>query len=135
MLCGRYEGFDERVREILHPEEISVGDFILGGGEVAAMTIIDAVSRLIPGVLGDEQSNQDDSFSSKNRFLEHPHYTRPPVYRDLAVPEILLSGDHPAIARWRSEQSLQRTLQRRADLIATDENVGDLECGDISPLS
>ena len=135
LLCGRYEGFDERVREILHPEEISVGDFILGGGEVAAMTIIDAVSRLIPGVLGDEQSNQDDSFSSKNRLLEHPQYTRPPVYRDLTVPEILLSGDHPAIARWRKEQSLQRTLLRRADLIETDENVGDLECGDLSPLS
>ncbi len=117
LLCGRYEGFDERVREILEPEEISIGDFILNGGEVAAMVIVDTVVRLVPGVLGDENSNQEDSFSSKNRLLEFAQYTRPREYRGLAVPEILLSGDHQAIARWRLEQSLERTRRRRADLL------------------
>jgi len=120
MMCGRYEGFDERVHQILQPDEISVGDFILNGGEVAAMVLIDTVLRLIPGVLGHEESNQDDSFSSGNRMLEHAQYTRPREFRGLQVPEVLLSGDHQAIEKWRKEQQLQRTQQRRKDLL--DEN-------------
>ncbi len=117
LLCGRYEGFDERVREILQPREISIGDFILNGGEVAAMVVIDTVVRLVPGVLGDERSNLDDSFSSGNRLLEFAQYTRPRVFRGHSVPDILLSGNHPEIARWRKEQSLERTRQRRRDLL------------------
>ncbi len=122
MLCGRYEGFDERVREILQPEEISIGDFILNGGEVASMVVIDTVVRLVPGVLGDEESSQQDSFSANpfqdgRRLLEFPQYTRPREFRGHAVPEILLSGDHPQIARWRQEQSLQRTKANRQDLL------------------
>ena len=105
LLCGRYEGFDQRIVDILQPDEISIGDFVLNGGEVAAMVLIDAVIRLVPGVLGDEQSPVDDSFSSGNRLLECAQYTRPREYRGHAVPEILLSGDHEAIARWRKEQS------------------------------
>jgi tRNA (guanine37-N1)-methyltransferase len=103
LLCGRYEGFDERIREILEPELLSVGDFILSGGEVAAMVVIDAVVRLIPGVLGDERSAIDESFGPDGG-LEYPQYTRPRVYRDCAVPEVLLGGDHLAIARWRRER-------------------------------
>lgn len=118
LLCGRYEGFDERVRELLKPDEISLGDYILGGGEVAAMVLLDAVIRLIPGVLGDQASHREDSFSGAERLLEFPHYTRPRAYRGLEVPEVLLSGDHQAIARWRHEQSLIRTRERRADLLA-----------------
>jgi tRNA (guanine37-N1)-methyltransferase len=117
LLCGRYEGFDERIREILKPDEISVGDFVLNGGEVAAMTIIDAVVRLIPGVLGDEQSSVDDSFSSGNRLLECEQYTRPREFRGLRVPDVLLSGNHEEIARWRKERSRERTESRRADLL------------------
>ena len=117
LLCGRYEGFDERVFEILKPEEISVGDYVLNGGETAAMVVIDAVIRLVPGVLGDEESNQHDSFSSGNRLLEFAQYTRPREYRGHQVPEVLLSGDHEAIARWRREQSYSSTRQRRADLL------------------
>ncbi len=117
LLCGRYEGFDQRIVDILQPDEISIGDFVVNGGEVAAMVLIDAVMRLVPGVLGDEQSSVDDSFSSGNRLLECAQYTRPREYRGLCVPEILLSGDHEAIARWRKEQSYQRTQQRRADLL------------------
>ena len=117
VLCGRYEGFDERVREILRPDEVSIGDFVLGGGEVAAMVVIDAVVRLVPGVLGDEESNKQDSFSAKGRMLEGAQYTRPREFRGYEVPEILLGGDHEAIARWRAEQSLLRTRQQRADLI------------------
>ncbi|MEQ8786671.1 MAG: tRNA (guanosine(37)-N1)-methyltransferase TrmD [Pirellulaceae bacterium] len=117
LLCGRYEGFDQRVIDILQPEEISIGDYILGGGETAAMVIIDAVARLVPGVLGDEQSNVDDSFSAGNRLLEGAQYTRPREYRGRSVPEVLLSGDHQRIAQWRREQSLLRTKQRRADLM------------------
>ena len=117
LLCGRYEGFDQRVTDILEPEEISVGDFVLNGGEVAAMLIVDAVVRLIPGVLGDEQSNIDDSFSRGNRILEFPQYTRPREFRGHSVPEVLLSGDHQAIARWRDEQSRLRTEDRRSDLL------------------
>ncbi len=117
LLCGRYEGFDQRVSDILKPMEISIGDFILNGGEVGAMVLIDSMIRLVPGVLGDEQSSHEDSFSSGNRLLEFPQYTRPRVYRGLEVPEILLSGDHQAIAKWREEQSLKRTRERRSDLL------------------
>ncbi len=125
MLCGRYEGFDQRVYDILQPDEISIGDFILNGGEVAAMVLIDALVRMVPGVLGDERSNKEDSFSSGNRLLESAVYTRPREYRGLEVPPILLSGDHNAIARWREEQSRQRTKERRADLLdAGNDNAG-----------
>lgn len=117
MVCGRYEGFDERIYEILRPDEISLGDFILNGGEVAAMAVIDAVVRLVPGVLGDEQSNQFDSFSGEDRLLEHAQYTRPRVYRGREVPAVLLGGDHGQIAVWRKQQSLERTRTRRPDLL------------------
>ena len=90
LMCGRYEGFDQRIIDLLEPDEISIGDFILNGGEVAAMVVVDAVLRLVPGVLGDEQSNKQDSFSTGNRLLEYAHYTRPPVYRGLEVPQVLL---------------------------------------------
>jgi tRNA (guanine37-N1)-methyltransferase len=116
LLCGRYEGFDERVRLVLKPEEISIGDYVLNGGEVAAMVTIDAVIRLVPGVLGDAESSQYDSFSTAPRRLEFAQYTRPRGFRGLHVPEVLLSGDHGEIARWREENSRQRTLERRADL-------------------
>ncbi len=112
LLCGRYEGFDERIKQLLSPEEISIGDFVLNGGEVAAMVVIDAVLRLVPGVLGDERSNKQDSFSGDERLLEGAQYTRPREFRGLTVPEVLLSGNHPEIARWRHEQSLRRTQQR-----------------------
>lgn len=114
LLCGRYEGFDERVKQILAPDEISIGDYVLNGGEVAAMVVIDAVLRLVPGVLGDERSNKQDSFSGDERLLEGAQYTRPREFRGLTVPEVLLSGNHPEIARWRHEQSLRRTHERRA---------------------
>lgn len=117
ILCGRYEGFDQRVIDILQPEEISVGDFVLNGGEVAAMVVIDSVVRLLPGVLGDEQSSIDDSFSRGNRLLEFPQYTRPREFRGHTVPEVLLSGDHQRIAAWRAEMSRERTRQRRQDLL------------------
>ena len=117
LLCGRYEGFDQRVIDILQPEEVSLGDYVLNGGEVAAMVVVDAVIRLIPGVLGDEESSVDDSFSPGNRLLEFAQYTRPREYRGHRVPEVLLSGNHEEIARWRREQSYLRTRQRRADLL------------------
>jgi tRNA (guanine37-N1)-methyltransferase len=117
LLCGRYEGFDERIRTLLAPEEISLGDFVLNGGEVAAMAIVDAVIRLVPGVLGDEDSSANDSFSGAKRWLEFPQYTRPREYRGLEAPEILLSGNHEEIARWREEQSRRRTMERRPDLL------------------
>jgi tRNA (guanine37-N1)-methyltransferase len=117
LLCGRYEGFDQRAIEILQPDEVSIGDYILNGGEAAAMVVIDAVIRLVPGVLGDEQSNQQDSFSEANRLLEFAQYTRPREFRGHAVPEVLLSGNHEEIARWRLEQSYQKTRERRADLL------------------
>jgi tRNA (guanine37-N1)-methyltransferase len=117
LLCGRYEGFDERIRDILKPEEISLGDFILNGGEVAAMAVVDATIRLVPGVLGDEDSSASDSFSGARRWLEFPQYTRPREYRGLETPEILLSGNHEEIARWREEQSRRRTKDRRPDLL------------------
>lgn len=117
LMCGRYEGYDQRVVDILQPEELSIGDFVLNGGEVAAMVVIDAVVRLLPGVLGDENSSRDDSFSRGNRLLEFPQYTRPREFRGHVVPEVLLSGDHGRIAAWRAEQVRQRTEQRRRDLL------------------
>ena len=116
VLCGRYEGFDQRVFDILQPQELSIGDYVLNGGEVAAMVLIDAVARLVPGVLGDERSSKLDSFSGDDRLLEHPHYTRPRNFRELRVPDVLLSGNHQRIAQWRQEQSFLRTCQRRPDL-------------------
>ncbi|MGB6042546.1 MAG: tRNA (guanosine(37)-N1)-methyltransferase TrmD [Pirellulales bacterium] len=118
LLCGRYEGFDERIRLLLQPQEISVGDYVLNGGEVAAMVVIDTVVRLIPGVLGDEQSAVCDSFSGVNRhLLEGSQYTRPREFRGHNVPEVLLGGNHEAIAAWRREQSIERTKTRRSDLL------------------
>ncbi|MBO9369550.1 MAG: tRNA (guanosine(37)-N1)-methyltransferase TrmD [Chloroflexi bacterium] len=115
LICGRYEGVDERVREHLATDEISIGDYVLSGGELAAMVIIDAVTRLLPGVLGDPGATFEDSYAWG--LLEYPHYTRPAVFRGWAVPEVLLSGNHAAIARWRREQALRRTLERRPDLL------------------
>lgn len=117
LLCGRYEGFDQRVTDILKPDEISIGDYVVNGGEVAAMVLVDCLVRLVPGVLGDERSHQDDSFSSGNRLLEFPQYTRPRNFRGHEVPEILLSGDHGKIAEWRETQSIRRTREVRADLM------------------
>lgn len=117
LLCGRYEGFDERIREGLQPLEISVGDFITNGGEVPAMLLIDAVIRLVPEVLGDETSHKYESFAESG-LLEYPQYTRPQEYRGMRVPEVLLSGNHQDIERWRCEQSLRRTRERRSDLLA-----------------
>lgn len=122
ILCGRYEGFDQRVSDILNPMEISIGDYILNGGEVASMVLIDTLVRMVPGVLGDENSNIEDSFSRGNRLLEYPQYTRPREFRGHSVPEILLSGNHPAIEDWRTKQSLQRTRQRRGDLLDQDKS-------------
>jgi tRNA (guanine37-N1)-methyltransferase len=115
MICGRYEGVDERIREHLVTHEISIGDYVLTGGELPALILIDAISRLIPGVLGDPDGAMDDSHASG--LLEYPHYTRPPEYRGWGVPAILLSGDHAKIEKWRREQSLKRTLNRRPDLL------------------
>lgn len=114
-LCGRYEAIDERVRIALVDDEISIGDYILTGGELAALVIIDAVSRLIPKVLGDTRSAEEDSFTSG--LLDYPHYTRPPVFRDMSVPEVLLSGNHKEIRLWRRKEALRRTLERRPDLL------------------
>ncbi len=116
LLCGRYEGFDQRVIDILQPREISLGDFILNGGEVAAMAIIESTLRLIPGALGDQRSAQQDSFSDA-ALLESPQYTRPREYRGLAVPEVLLNGNHAQIAAWQTAQRQLRTAQRRQDLL------------------
>ena len=114
ILCGRYEGFDERIRS-LADLELSIGDYVLTGGELAAMVVSDAVTRLLPGVLGGETSVTDESFTTG--LLEYPHYTRPAEYRGMSVPEVLRSGDHAKIARWRRDQSLLRTLHRRPDLL------------------
>jgi tRNA (guanine37-N1)-methyltransferase len=115
MICGRYKGVDERVCQNLVTDEISVGDYVLSGGEIPALVVIDAVSRLIPGVLGNYESAQDDSFS--DGILDCPHYTRPAEYQGMCVPEILLSGNHEKIQQWQRQQSLIRTLQRRPDLL------------------
>lgn len=116
MLCGRYEGFDDRIAQGLKPMEVSAGDFICNGGEVPAMLLIDAVIRLIPGVLGDETSHKYDSFSNE-QLLEYPQYTKPREFRGMQVPEVLLNGNHQEIAKWRREQSLLRTRQRRGDML------------------
>ena len=115
LICGRYEGVDERIREHLATDEISIGDYVLTGGELPALILVDAVARLIPGVLGDPDGAADDSHASG--LLEYPHYTRPPEFRGWGVPGVLLSGDHAKIARWRREQALTRTLKRRPDLL------------------
>ncbi|MFO8078776.1 MAG: tRNA (guanosine(37)-N1)-methyltransferase TrmD [Armatimonadota bacterium] len=116
VLCGHYEGVDERVRELLVTDEISIGDYVLTGGELPALVLVDAVVRLLPGVLGNETSAAEDSF--EDGLLEHPHYTRPPEFRGMKVPAELVEGDHAAVARWRRKMSLLRTLERRADLLA-----------------
>jgi len=115
LICGRYEGVDERVREHLVTDEISIGDYVLSGGELAAMVVVDAVVRLLPGVLGSEASLLDDSHSTG--LLEYPQYTRPAVYKEWSVPEVLLSGNHAQIAKWRREQAIIRTLERRPELL------------------
>ncbi len=121
LLCGRYEGFDQRVIDILNPLELSVGDYVLNGGEVAAMVVVDSTVRMIPGVLGDEQSSWDDSFSRGNRLLEFPQYTRPAEFRGHTVPDVLLSGDHKRIADWRAEQATLKTKIRRNDLFEKEQ--------------
>ena len=115
VLCGRYEGFDERVSEILEPDEVSIGDYILGGGEVAAMVVMEAVVRLVPGVVGDPGSVAEDSFGAG--LLDHPSYTRPPDVEGRPVPDVLRSGNHGKIARWRLERAVESTVTRRPDLI------------------
>ncbi len=114
LVCGRYEGFDARVRTALGAEELSIGDFVLSGGEVAAMVVVDAVCRLVPGVLGDEESARQDSFSNPGRLVEGPQYTRPREFRGMGVPDVLLSGDHGKIAKWRQEQAIVATRRRDA---------------------
>lgn len=116
LICGHYEGFDERIRIGLKPREISIGDYVLSGGEVAAMAVVDSVVRLLPGALGDETSAEHESFSGNT--LEYPQYTRPREFRGMEVPEVLLSGDHAKIAEWRAEQAARRTAERRPDLLA-----------------
>ena len=115
LLCGRYEGIDERVRELAVDEEVSIGDYVLSGGELPAMVLIEAVSRQVPGVVGLEKSVREDSF--RRGLLDHPHYTRPPEVEGLAVPEVLLSGDHAAIDRWREREALRATHEKRPDLL------------------
>lgn len=118
LVCGRYEGIDERVRSFVD-EEISVGDYVLSGGEIAALVVIDAVARRVPGVLGCARSAEDESF--RDHVLEHPQYTRPVEFRGLRVPDVLLSGDHGAVARWRRREALRRTREQRPDLLARAE--------------
>ena len=121
LLCGRYEGFDQRIIDILQPDEVSIGDYVLNGGEAAAMVVIDAVSRLVPGVLGDEQSSEQDSFSGQQRLLEFAQYTRPREFRGHEVPEVLLSGNHEEIRRWRNQQSIEKTSRRSDGLLNNNE--------------
>jgi tRNA (guanine37-N1)-methyltransferase len=117
LLCGRYEGIDERVRELVATEELSIGDYVLSGGELAALVVVDAVSRLVPGVVGDADSVEGDSFS--RGLLDFPHYTRPAEFAGRTVPEVLLSGHHAEVRRWRKREALRRTLARRPDLLAS----------------
>jgi tRNA (guanine37-N1)-methyltransferase len=117
MMAGRYEGFDERIRIGLKPREISLGDYVLMGGELPAMVMTEAIARLIPGVLGKDESAEDESFSSATNILEYPHYTRPPVYRGMEVPEVLRGGNHKAIEVWRAEQAHANTAKNRPDLL------------------
>jgi tRNA (guanine37-N1)-methyltransferase len=114
-ICGRYEGVDERIREHIAGQEISLGDFVLSGGEIAAATILEAMARLLPGALGNEESLSEESFAAGR--LEYPHYTRPADFRDWGVPDVLTSGDHARIKAWRDEQALERTRERRPDLL------------------
>lgn len=130
LLCGRYEGVDERVREHLCDGELSLGDFVLSGGEVAAMTVIEAVGRLVPGVMGNDTSADDESFA--DGLLEYPHYTRPAEFRGWSVPDVLRSGDHGRVARWRRAQALRRTIARRPDLMAAR---GGLSAEDVALLA
>jgi tRNA (guanine37-N1)-methyltransferase len=129
LICGHYEGVDERVRQHLVSDEISIGDYVLTGGEIPAMVIVDAVSRLIPGVLGDPKAAARDSHA--DGLLEHPHYTRPAVFKGHAVPEVLVSGNHAAVALWRRQQALRRTFERRPDLLEsadlTEEDLSFLQ--------
>ena len=127
LLCGHYEGFDERIRRALPLEEYSIGDYVLTGGEIAAMAVIDVTVRLVPGVLGHSDAAAQDSFSRGT--LEHPQYTRPAEFRGMKVPEVLLSGNHGKIAEWRHEQALNRTRQRRSDLLHDTESSGDKDNG------
>ncbi len=122
LVCGSFEGFDERVRERLADDEISIGDYVLTNGALPAMVIIDAVTRLLPGVLGDDESSQDESFSEG--LLEYPQYTRPAEFQGMKVPEVLLSGNHAAIEQWRQEQARLQTEQRRPDLLQ-DESLNE----------
>lgn len=122
LLCGRYEGIDERVRELVVDAEVSIGDFVLSGGELPAMVLVEAVSRQIPGVVGLHQSVENDSFRAG--LLDYPHYTRPPVVEGLSVPDVLLSGDHRAIAEWRAEQALAATREKRPDLLGRGSTDG-----------
>jgi tRNA (guanine37-N1)-methyltransferase len=117
LLCGRYEGVDERVRDLVGAEELSIGDYVVSGGELAALVIVDAVSRLVPGVVGDSRSVSEESFA--HGLLDYPHYTRPEVFRGMSVPEVLLSGDHEEVGRWRRSAALARTVARRPDLVAS----------------
>lgn len=128
LICGRYEGVDQRVADHLCDGELSVGDFVLAGGEGAALVVIESVTRLLPGVMGNEASSVEESFSDGR--LEYPQYTRPAEFRDWAVPEVLRSGDHGRVARWRAAQSLRRTLERRPDLVP-----GPLDPGDAALLA
>ncbi|MPZ24732.1 MAG: tRNA (guanosine(37)-N1)-methyltransferase TrmD [Dehalococcoidia bacterium] len=123
LLCGRYEGFDERVVEHLTDDEISIGDFVLGGGELAAMVIVETVARLLPGVLGSDESLRHESHNPDG-LLEYPQYTRPPEFRGWKVPDVLLSGHHAEVEKWRREQALERTRGRRPDLLAGDRDPG-----------
>lgn len=125
LLCGRYEGVDDRVRTMLVDEELSVGDFVLAGGEVAAMVVIEAVGRLVPGVMGNDCSAGDESFA--DGLLEYPQFTRPADFRGAVVPDVLRSGDHGRISRWRRARALQRTLQERPDLIAARGGISDAD--------
>jgi tRNA (guanine37-N1)-methyltransferase len=125
LLCGRYEGVDERVRDHLVDGELSLGDFVLGGGEVAAMAVLEAVGRLVPGVMGNESSADDESFA--DGLLEYPHYTRPATFRGWEVPEVLRSGDHARVERWRRAQALARTVRLRPDLITARGGLSDDE--------
>jgi tRNA (guanine37-N1)-methyltransferase len=125
LLCGRYEGVDERVRDHLADDELSIGDYVLAGGEAAAFVVIEAVTRLVPGVMGNEESAEDESF--RHGLLEYPQYTRPAEFRGWEVPEVLRSGDHPRVERWRRAQSLARTVRRRPDLVAARGGLSDDE--------
>ena len=133
LVCGRYEGVDERVRQAVDLE-VSVGDFVLTGGELAALCVVDAAARLVPGVLGNEASAGQESFAGEDGLLEHPHYTRPPEFRGMKVPEVLLSGDHRRIERWRRREALRVTRERRPDLFGrlrlTEADQDLLDAGD-----